>query len=87
MMPILPLKMPLHWRMQQDKLWSREDCMATIAADAVRQFNDEGYYAPIRALTSEEAADLRRRLEDFEATNSGLTGGLRNKAAFASNVA
>jgi non-haem Fe2+, alpha-ketoglutarate-dependent halogenase len=53
--------------------------MATISADAVRQFNDQGYYAPIRALTSEEAANLRDRLEIFESTNSGLTAGLRNK--------
>jgi non-heme Fe2+,alpha-ketoglutarate-dependent halogenase len=53
--------------------------MATIPADAVRQFNDQGYYAPIRALTSDEAANLRNRLEVFEATNSGRTNGLRNK--------
>jgi non-haem Fe2+, alpha-ketoglutarate-dependent halogenase len=53
--------------------------MATISADAVRQFNDQGYCAPIRALTSEEAANLRDRLEIFEAANSGLTAGLRNK--------
>ena len=53
--------------------------MVTISADAVRQFNDQGYCAPIRALTSEEAANLRDRLEIFESTNSGLTAGLRNK--------
>jgi non-haem Fe2+, alpha-ketoglutarate-dependent halogenase len=53
--------------------------MAIMAADAVRQFKDQGYYAPIRALTSDEAANLRSRLEVFEATNRGLTGGLRNK--------
>ena len=35
--------------------------MVTISADAVRQFNDQGYCAPIRALTSEEAANLRDR--------------------------
>ncbi len=53
--------------------------MVTISADAVRQFNDQGYCAPIRALTSKEAANLRDRLEIFESTNSGLTAGLRNK--------
>ena len=53
--------------------------MATISTDAVRQFNDQGYYAPIPALTEDEAVDLRRRLEAFEATNSGLSGSLRNK--------
>jgi non-haem Fe2+, alpha-ketoglutarate-dependent halogenase len=53
--------------------------VATMSADAVRQFNDQGYYAPIRAATGDEAARLRSRLEAFEASNSGLTGGLRNK--------
>jgi len=53
--------------------------MAAISAEAVRQFNDQGYYAPIRALTSDGAANLRSLLEAFEAINSGLTGGLRNK--------
>jgi non-heme Fe2+,alpha-ketoglutarate-dependent halogenase len=53
--------------------------MGTISTDSVRQFNDQGYYAPIRALTSDEAANLRSRLENFEADNSGLTAGLRNK--------
>ena len=53
--------------------------MARMSAEALRQFNDQGYYAPIRALTTGEAANLRQRLEDFEAENSGLTGGLRNK--------
>ena len=53
--------------------------MAPLSADAVRHFNDMGYYAPIRALTTDEAADLRNRLESFESSNSGLTAGLRNK--------
>jgi non-haem Fe2+, alpha-ketoglutarate-dependent halogenase len=57
----------------------REDRMATIPTNAVRQFNDRGYYAPIPALTEDEAANLRRRLEAFEAANGGLTGSLRNK--------
>ena len=53
--------------------------MATMSADAVRQFSHQGYYAPIRALTRDQAALLRSRLEAFEASNSGLTAGLRNK--------
>ena len=53
--------------------------MAPLSADAVRHFNDMGYYAPIRALTTDEAADLRNRLETFESSNNGLTAGLRNK--------
>jgi hypothetical protein len=48
--------------------------LATISTDAIRQFDEQGFYAPIRALTRGEAADLRDRLEVFEAANSGLTG-------------
>jgi non-heme Fe2+,alpha-ketoglutarate-dependent halogenase len=72
--------MVLHCRTpSHDMVQLGEDRMATMSADAVRQFKDQGYYAPIRALTSEEAANLRDRLETFEATNRGLTAGLRNK--------
>lgn len=53
--------------------------MATISTDTLRRFHEHGYYAPIRALTEDEALNLRCRLEAFEAANSGLTGGLRNK--------
>src|ERR1700733_5841260 len=64
---------------QHKKLQVREDPLATISTDAIRQFDEQGFYAPIGALTRGEAADLRDRLEAFEAANSGLTGGLRNK--------
>src|ERR1700733_5196535 len=64
---------------QHKKLQVREDPLATISTDAIRQFDEQGFYAPIRALTNDEAADLRDRLEAFEAANNGLTGGLRNK--------
>jgi non-heme Fe2+,alpha-ketoglutarate-dependent halogenase len=57
----------------------RENPLATISTDAIRQFDAQGFYAPIPALTNGEAADLRNRLEAFEAANIGLTGGLRNK--------
>jgi non-haem Fe2+, alpha-ketoglutarate-dependent halogenase len=53
--------------------------LATISTDAIRQFDEQGFYAPIRALSNGEAADLRDRLEAVETANSGLTGGLRNK--------
>jgi non-haem Fe2+, alpha-ketoglutarate-dependent halogenase len=53
--------------------------LATIPTDAIRQFDEQGFHAPIRALSNSEAADLRDRLEAFETANSGLTGGLRNK--------
>src|ERR1700722_3855794 len=72
--------MPLSWRRRITKSCRLgEDPLATISTDAVRQFDEQGFYAPIGALTHGEAADLRDRLEAFEAANSGLTGGLRNK--------
>jgi non-haem Fe2+, alpha-ketoglutarate-dependent halogenase len=57
----------------------REDRMGPLSAEAIRQFKDQGYYAPIRALTKDEADNLRGRLESFEAANSELRVGLRNK--------
>ena len=53
--------------------------MGRMSPDAVRQFKEQGYYAPIRALHTEEAAMLRGRLESLERHGSGLTGRLRNK--------
>ncbi len=53
--------------------------MATISADAVRQFHEHGYWAPVRAFSRDEAAALRHRLELFEGSSPGLTSGLRNK--------
>jgi non-heme Fe2+,alpha-ketoglutarate-dependent halogenase len=53
--------------------------MATVAADAVRQFRELGYWAPVRAISSDEAAELRLRLELFESNSPSLAAGLRNK--------
>ena len=61
--------------------------MATMSADAVRQFNEQGYYAPIRALTSEEAANLRNRLEAFEADQQRPDRRTTQQAASASYLA
>jgi non-haem Fe2+, alpha-ketoglutarate-dependent halogenase len=72
--------MPLSRRRRSTKSCRlRENPLATISTDAIRQFDAQGFYAPIPALTNGEAADLRNRLEAFEAANIGLTGGLRNK--------
>ncbi|HWM48412.1 MAG TPA: phytanoyl-CoA dioxygenase family protein [Xanthobacteraceae bacterium] len=38
-----------------------------LSEDEVRFFNENGYLSPIRAVAETEAADCRRRLEDFEA--------------------
>jgi len=54
--------------------------MTSLSADAVRQFHAEGYYAPIRVLTTEQAAAIRRHLEEYEARSGGLRGPLRHKS-------
>ena len=54
--------------------------MKRLPADAVRQYHESGYYAPIRAISTEEAADLRRRLEVHEREYGHLKGQLRHKS-------
>jgi non-haem Fe2+, alpha-ketoglutarate-dependent halogenase len=47
---------------------------------AVRQYRDQGYFAPIPALPRAEADRLRGRLEAFEAGAGPLAGKLRHKS-------
>lgn len=54
--------------------------MKALTEAAVRQYNDTGYYAPVPALTTAEAAALRERLESFEASAGILAGKLRHKS-------
>ncbi len=53
--------------------------MKSLSADAVRQYRDAGYYAPVRALSTAEAAATRDRLEAYEQRSDGLKGPLRHK--------
>jgi non-haem Fe2+, alpha-ketoglutarate-dependent halogenase len=53
--------------------------MQTLSEAAVRQYREQGYIAPVPALTTAEAAALRAKLEDYEATAGGLAGPLRQK--------
>lgn len=46
---------------------------------AVRQYREHGYYAPIRVLSTDEARQLRGRLEAFEA-DGPIAGKLRHKS-------
>jgi len=44
------------------------------------QYRTDGYVAPIRVMSTAQAAELRARLEDFERTQGGpLKGALRHK--------
>ncbi len=54
--------------------------MKSLTDDIVRQYHAEGYYAPLRVLSTAEAAKLRDRLEDFEAGAGALAGKLRHKS-------
>jgi non-haem Fe2+, alpha-ketoglutarate-dependent halogenase len=54
--------------------------MLSLSPSAVRQYQDEGYYAPLRVLSSEQAAALRDRLEMYEARAGRLAGPLRQKS-------
>ena len=53
--------------------------MKKLTADALRQYHETGVYAPVRALSTEEATTLRRRLEAHEASQGVIAGTLRHK--------
>ncbi len=42
-----------------------------LTPDAVHRYREDGFYAPVRALTQEEAADFRRRFEAYEQAQGG----------------
>jgi hypothetical protein len=54
--------------------------LKTLTDEAVRQYRDTGYLAPIRVLSTEDAATIRARLEAFEADAGPLAGKLRQKS-------
>ena len=54
--------------------------MKTLTEDDVSKYNRSGYLAPIRVLSSAEAAAIRAKLEDFEAGAGLLAGKLRQKS-------
>jgi non-heme Fe2+,alpha-ketoglutarate-dependent halogenase len=54
--------------------------MKTLTEDAVQQYRDTGYLAPLRVLTAAEAAGIRGKLEAFEAEAGPLAGKLRQKS-------
>ena len=58
--------------------------MAALTAEQVEFFNREGYFSPIRALEPNEAADCRRRIEDYEkAAGENVNKRLKIKAHLA----
>ncbi len=52
-----------------------------LSAEAIEQYRRDGYYFPVPVLSQHEVADLRARLEAFEATQGGkLQAAQRNKS-------
>jgi non-haem Fe2+, alpha-ketoglutarate-dependent halogenase len=54
--------------------------MKALTADAIRRYRDVGYLARLRVLEPGEAAEIRAKLEEFEATAGPLAGKLRQKS-------
>ena len=54
--------------------------MKVLTDEAVQRYRDTGYLAPIRALSTQEAASIRAKLEAFEAVAGPLAGKLRQKS-------
>jgi len=54
--------------------------MKALTAEAVRFYQEHGYYSPVRVLESGRAAALRARLEAFESERTAARRLLRNKS-------
>lgn len=54
--------------------------MKVLNADAVRQYQETGFYAPVRALSAAEAEAYRAKLEAYEAAHGKLAGHMRHKS-------
>ena len=46
-----------------------------LTDQAINQYRDDGYFFPVRAISSEVAADTRRHLETFENSQGKPIGG------------
>jgi non-haem Fe2+, alpha-ketoglutarate-dependent halogenase len=54
--------------------------MKSLTPDIVQHYNERGYYAPVPALSTEEAGTIRRGLEAYEAKHGVLKGEMRQKS-------
>jgi hypothetical protein len=57
-----------------------EETMKMLTPAALRQYQEQGYFAPVRVMPGAEAAALRHKLEAFEAGAGILAGKLRHKS-------
>ena len=54
--------------------------MKALTQAAIEQYQEQGYYAPVPALSAAEADAARARLEAYEAGADGIKGPLRHKS-------
>jgi hypothetical protein len=54
--------------------------MKLLSESAVRQYREQGYYAPVRVMSRDDADALRQALETYEAGTGNLAGPLRHKS-------
>ena len=54
--------------------------MKMLTEAAVRQYREQGYYAPVRVMSRQEADALRDALERFEGGTGPMAGKLRHKS-------
>jgi len=54
--------------------------MKSLTEHAVQQYREDGYLAPVQVLSTADAADIRTKLEAFEAEAGPLSGKLRQKS-------
>jgi non-heme Fe2+,alpha-ketoglutarate-dependent halogenase len=58
----------------------QEETMASLSEAAIRQYREQGYYAPVRVMSRAEADAVRGKLEAFEVRNGVMAGALRHKS-------
>jgi non-haem Fe2+, alpha-ketoglutarate-dependent halogenase len=54
--------------------------MAALSPEAIRQYQRDGYFSPVRVLSRAETDGYRRKLEAAEASSRLPAGGLRSKS-------
>jgi len=54
--------------------------MGRLSEAAIAHYREHGYYAPIRVMQADEAANIRRQLEAHETAHGVLKGSMRHKS-------
>ena len=48
--------------------------LKALRTEALRQFQEEGYYSPVDVIPAEEVREYRARVEEFEAAQGAQAG-------------